>query len=58
MEYIFLQIQEKSVGDSQISKACPDDKKTQVEFEVDLSTIQVQMSEDHDGNSLMTLDYY
>ena len=57
MEYIFLQIRAKSVGEVvKLKVTCPDDKKTQVEIEVDLSTIQVQMSEDHDARIQLTDD--
>ena len=42
VEYVFLQIRAKSVGEVvKLKVTCPDDKKTQVEIEVDLSTIQV-----------------
>ena len=57
MEYIFLQIRAKSVGEVvKLKVTCPDDKKTEVEVEVDLSEIQVQMSEDHDARIQLTDD--
>lgn len=57
MEYLFLQIRAKSVGEVvELNVTCPDDKKTEVKIEVDLSTIQVQMAEDHDPRIQLTDD--
>ena len=48
IEYIFLQIRSKSVGESiELSVTCPDDNKTKVPVSVNLSEINVQMSVDH-----------
>ena len=42
MEYIFLNIRAKSVGETvKIKVKCPDDEKTEVEVEVDLSLIHI-----------------
>ena len=50
MEYIFLNIRAKSVGEVATLKiTCPDDKETTVDIEVDLTKVQVQMDETHDA---------
>ena len=55
MEYIFLNIRAKSVGEvAKIKVTCPDDEKTQVEIEVDLTKINVVMEEDHDPRIQLT----
>ena len=42
MEYIFLKIRGKSVGDKvELNLLCPDDKKTRVPTEIDLSIINI-----------------
>jgi len=51
IEYVFLQIRAKSVGEvAKIKVLCPDDKKTYVNTEVDLSKIEVFVDDDHDKN--------
>ena len=48
VEYIFLQIRAKSVGEvSKLKLLCPDDKKTYVEVELNLNEVKVQVGEDH-----------
>ena len=48
VEYIFLQIRGKSVGEKvQLRLICPDDEETTVDAEVDINDIAVQMTEDH-----------
>ena len=48
VEYIFLQIRAKSVGEtSKLKILCQDDKKTYAEVEIDLNDIKVQVEEDH-----------
>jgi hypothetical protein len=48
VEYIFLQIRAKSVGEvSKLRLLCPDDKKTQVDVEVDLNDVKVHVDEGH-----------
>jgi len=48
VEYIFLQVRAKSVGEkSKLKLLCPDDGKTYAEIEVDLTKVQVQVEEDH-----------
>ena len=55
MEYIFLNIRAKSVGEvAKIKVTCPDDEKTQVDVEVDLTKINVVMEEDHDPRIQLT----
>ena len=46
IEYIFLNIRAKSVGEiSKLKLLCPDDKKTYVDTEVNLSEVQVQVGD-------------
>jgi hypothetical protein len=48
VEYIFLQIRSKSVGEvSKLRLLCPDDKKTYAECEVNLNEVEVQVGDDH-----------
>jgi hypothetical protein len=55
MEYIFLNIRAKSVGESvKIKVKCPDDEETEVEVEIDLTNINVEMSDDHDARIQLT----
>ena len=57
MEYIFLNIRAKSVGEVvKLKVKCPDDEKTEVEVEVDLTKIQVQMDDSHDARIPLTDD--
>ncbi len=51
VEYIFLQIRAKSVGEiAKLKLLCPDDKKTYAEVEVDLSKVDVHVDEEHTNN--------
>jgi len=51
IEYVFLQIRSKSVGEvAKIKVLCPDDGKTYAETEVDLSKIEVFVDDDHSNN--------
>ncbi len=57
LEYIFLNIRAKSVGEiSSIEVTCPDDKKTKVKVDIDLTKVQVQMDENHDARIKLTDD--
>jgi len=57
VEYIFLQIRAKSVGEvATLQVTCPDDEKTKVQVEVDLSEVVVQMDADHDARIPITDD--
>ena len=57
VEYIFLQIRAKSVGEiSTLEVSCPDDEETKVKIEVDLTKIQVEMDEKHSPRIQLTDD--
>ena len=48
VEYIFLQIRSKSVGEvSKLKLLCPDDRKTYADVEVKLDDVKVQVDEGH-----------
>ena len=48
LEYVFLQIRSKSVGEvAKIKVLCPDDKQTYTDTEVDLSKVEVQVDDEH-----------
>ena len=48
IEYLLLQIRSKSVGEiSKFKVVCPDDKQTVTDVELDLSTVEVQVEDDH-----------
>ena len=48
VEYIFLQVRSKSVGEiSKLKLLCPDDKKTYADVELNLNDVKVQVGEDH-----------
>ena len=50
IEYIFLQIRGKSVGEKiDLNITCPDDEKTSVPVQVDINDISVLMSEEHNN---------
>ena len=51
LEYVFLQIRSKSVGEiANIRLLCPDDKETYVTQDIDLSKVEVQVDELHTNN--------
>ena len=55
VEYIFLNIRAKSVGEvSKLKLLCPDDKKTYADVEVDLSEVKVQVDGDHTNKIELT----
>jgi hypothetical protein len=57
VEYIFLNIRAKSVGEvSKLKLLCPDDKKTYVDTEINLSEVQVQVEEGHTNKIELTDD--
>jgi len=57
IEYIFLQIRSKSVGEiSKLKILCPDDKKTYADIEVNLSNVKVQVDDDHTNKIELTKD--
>ena len=48
IEYIFLQIRSKSVGEiAKFKMLCPDDKETYADVEVDLTKVNVQVDDEH-----------
>ena len=48
VEYIFLQIRSKSVGEvSKLKLLCPDDGKTYADVELDLNEVKVQVGDNH-----------
>ena len=57
MEYIFLNIRAKSVGEiSKIKVLCPDDKTTYANIELDLTEVEVQVGDDHTNKIELTDD--
>jgi len=57
MEYIFLNIRAKSVGEiSKLKILCPDDKKTYAQVELDLTKVEVQVGDDHTNKIELTDD--
>ena len=51
IEYIFLQIRAKSVGEiAKFKMLCPDDKSTYTDVEVDLTKVNVQVDDEHTNN--------
>jgi len=59
IEYIFLQLRGKSVGEKlKLSLLCADDGVTRVEKEIDLGTVKVQMDVNHDSIIKITDDIY
>ena len=57
IEYIFLQIRAKSVGEvSKLKILCQDDMKTYADVEIDLNDIQVQVDENHTNKIELTKD--
>ena len=55
IEYIFLQIRGKSVGEKiQLQLICPDDEETTVDTEVDINDISVQMIDEHTNEVQIT----
>lgn len=48
LEYIFLNIRAKSVGEiAKFKVLCPDDKKTYVDVDIDLTKVEVQVDDKH-----------
>jgi len=55
VEYIFLKIRGKSVGDIvDLNLICPDDNLTTVPIKLDINEIDVQISEDHTNTIQLT----
>ena len=54
IEYIFLQIRAKSVSEiTKFRAICPDDGKTYVETEVDLTKVEVQVDDEHTNRIIL-----
>lgn len=54
LEYIFLQIRTKSVGETaKVKLLCSDDKETYADVEIDLTKVEVHVEDDHDNNILI-----
>ena len=54
VEYIFLQVRAKSVGEiAKFKIICPDDKETYGEVEVDVSKVEVQVDDKHTNNVVL-----
>ena len=50
LEYIFLNIRAKSVGEeTKLKLLCPDDKETYANVELDLSKVEVQVDDEHNN---------
>ena len=59
VEYVFLQMRGRSVGDKiKLNALCPDDEKTKVDVEVDLSEVGVQMKSEHTNVVELTKDIF
>ena len=57
MEYIFLNIRAKSVGEvSKLKLLCPNDKKTYADVELDLTEVKVQVDDNHTNKIELTDD--
>ena len=55
VEYIFLQIRSKSVGEvSKVKILCPDDKKTYTNVEIVLNEVKVQVEDEHTNKIELT----
>ena len=57
LEYVFLQIRSKSVGEvANVRLLCQDDKETYVNTEVDLTKVEVQVDDKHTNNIIIDED--
>lgn len=57
LEYVFLQIRSKSVGEiAKLKVLCPDTKKDYAEVELDLSTVDVQVDDEHNNKIMVDED--
>lgn len=55
IEYIFLRIRSKSVGEKvEMNLLCKDDNETRVTYELDLETVEVQFPEGHDKKIMLS----
>ena len=57
LEYVFLQIRSKSVGEiAKLKILCPDTKKDYAEVELDLSKVDVQVDDEHNNKIMVDED--
>jgi len=57
LEYIFLNIRAKSVGEvAKLKVLCPDDKKTYADIDIDLTKVEVQVDDSHTNNIVVDED--
>ena len=57
IEYVFLQIRAKSVGEiSKLKVLCPDDNETYADVDIDLTKIEVQVDEEHSNEIVIDKD--
>lgn len=57
LEYVFLQIRAKSVGEiSKLKVLCPDDNETYADVDIDLTKIEVQVDEEHSNEIVIDKD--
>ena len=55
VEYVFLQLRAKSVGETaELKVKCPDDGKTYVNVKIKLDEVSVQMTDDHSNEISIT----
>jgi len=54
LEYIFLNVRAKSVGEvAKLKVLCPDDKQTYADVDIDLTKVEVQVDDSHNNNILI-----
>ena len=54
LEYVFLQIRAKSVGEiAKVKVICPDDMKTYADIEIDLTKVDVQVDDNHTNDIII-----
>jgi len=57
IEYVFLQIRAKSVGETvEVTLICPDDETTKVKQKIDLSEVSIQIKKEHSKEIQITDD--
>jgi hypothetical protein len=57
LEYVFLQIRAKSVGEvARVKLTCPDDGETKVDVEINLTEVECKREVGHDSNIKLTDD--
>src|SRR5210317_317540 len=57
LEYVFLQVRAKSVGEvAKLKVLCPDDNETYANVDIDLTKIEVQVDEEHSNEIVIDKD--